>query len=137
MRLQKLTLALLILAVSAVSGWQYALVKDFPKANAISDIIPSPDNKHYATVIHYQVRYPFRPIKSYVAIEVGTGQFDQQPTIVHFNKIPMQEVDLESLGQRTVSSLVQWQQNSQSVLIDVGGKHPIKLDLTPATPKQP
>ena len=73
--------AFIIIGVSLVAGWQYALLRDFPMAEAISDIIPSPDQQAYATIIHYRSRLPFRPVREYVAIEIGRGVFDEHPEI--------------------------------------------------------
>jgi len=120
--MQRIATAFIIIAIAMVSGWQYALLRNFPIAEAISDIIPSPDQQVYATVIHYRSRMPFRPVQDYVAIEVGRGIFDEDPEVIHSVKRPLHEVNLKALGQRRAEELIIWKPDSSQVRVHLDGE---------------
>jgi hypothetical protein len=112
----------ILLSIAAVSGWQYTLLRDFPLATPLTDIIPSPNQKYYATILHYQSRLPFRPTRDFLLIEVGRGRFDQQPEILHSEKIPMDSINLEALGGRPIDGFIRWRSDSSGVQIQVAEK---------------
>lgn len=130
---RRLFIALVMITLASVGGWQYALTHDYPKGTG--EIIGAPDGKTYAAIVYLKKRAWFSEPREYVAMEIGRGAYHQKPEIIHYNQRPLETLDAEELSRMQRNQLVTWAPDSSEVTFHLGHES-IKITI-PETPGKP
>ncbi|MFT5123430.1 MAG: hypothetical protein ACI97B_002063 [Verrucomicrobiales bacterium] len=126
---RRMFIALLIIALASVGGWQFALTRDYPMGNG--EIIPAPDGKTYAAMVYLRKRSFFSQPKEYIAMEIGRGTYHQHPEVLHYSEREISSLkasDIQKLNQIPATQLITWTSNATVATFHLGNED-IKITL--------